>query len=83
MGHVYNLTIDKDLGPPADFGQSDLGRNALIIRNVHSRGNPTWSRGALGHSARSQTIRKVDHCQLTSANEIGLLIAHLDHFIVN
>ena len=37
------LTIDKNLSPPADFGQSNFGRNALIIRNVHSGGNPSCS----------------------------------------
>ena len=29
------LTIDQDLRPPADFGETNLGWNPLIIGDVH------------------------------------------------
>ena len=35
LGVSKILTIDQDLRPSADFGETNLGRNPLIIGDVH------------------------------------------------
>ena len=37
MPVVRGLTIDQDLGPPADLSEANLGRDALVIGDVHGQ----------------------------------------------